>query len=169
MECAKCHEEFPTRIVIDGKVRNLSSRRYCVSCSPFGANNRKKIHIHDIRRKPTRCRLCSGKLVPGKGDVCYTCRSRIRRYRVKVAAITLLGGKCQRCGFSGSPAAFEFHHNGKKDFQISENSNRAWAVVKKEVLKCELLCSNCHRQEHTGDRGEAFLRAVAEYRGMPLT
>ena len=42
-------------------------------------------------------------------------------------------------------AAMEFHHVNGKDFSIGNIANRKWEVIKKELDKCELLCSNCHR------------------------
>ena len=39
--CKNCKEEFPFLVVIDGKVRNLGSRSFCLKCSPFGSHNTK--------------------------------------------------------------------------------------------------------------------------------
>lgn len=175
--CLNCNQSFPWEAVVDGKLRHLQSRKYCLKCSPFGSNNRLKLHDPEHRHRPhgpnkresanDPCELCGSTKNLGRRR-CYTCYSRIRRYRVKAKAVALLGGKCNRCGWTGDIAAFEFHHQADKDFTISLHTNRSWEVVKAEVLKCELVCSNCHRIEHTGDRGESFMRAVAEYRGQLL-
>jgi len=37
--CRKCNEKFPNRTIIDGKTHNLSSRKFCLNCSPFGKHN----------------------------------------------------------------------------------------------------------------------------------
>ncbi len=39
------------------------------------------------------------------------------------------------------------HVRGKKRFNISQYSNKVVSleVVKEEVAKCEIVCSNCHR------------------------
>lgn len=65
-------------------------------------------------------------------------------------AIEYLGGKCIRCGHQGWAATFEFHHRdpSKKEFQISSGNTNSWNSIKKEVEKCDLLCSNCHREVH---------------------
>ena len=34
--CGICGKEFPNRVIIDGVVRNLKSRKYCLECVPFG-------------------------------------------------------------------------------------------------------------------------------------
>ena len=97
-----------------------------------------------------------------KGAICGSCKTRKRRYIHKVRAVLLLGGKCVSCGYQDDIAAFEFHHEGGKDFSISSKSNRSWSVLEPEVKKCVLLCSNCHRIKHTGVRDESFLKSVLD-------
>ena len=73
----------------------------------------------------------------------------IRKHKNKCRAIQLLGGKCQRCGYNKCIAALDFHH---KDGEEKENNIgtiiQTWSKVAKELHKCELLCSNCHRELH---------------------
>lgn len=73
----------------------------------------------------------------------------------------MLGGKCIRCGWSGHQSAFEFHHLRDKDFNFGGLANKSWSVLKKELEKCELLCSCCHRIEHS-TREDSLLIAEAE-------
>lgn len=70
---------------------------------------------------------------------------------MKRKAVDYLGGRCTKCGYNGHLAALEFHHlDGKdKDFAIGTAMNRKWESLEKEVDKCILLCSNCHRIEHS--------------------
>ena len=66
------------------------------------------------------------------------------------------GGKCICCGFDSFMSALEFHHLDpeQKDFNMmrvrSTNFNKN-PQVKKELDKCVLLCSNCHRGVHSGE------------------
>jgi hypothetical protein len=58
----------------------------------------------------------------------------------------LLGGRCNRCGWSANAveesAAFEFHHPRKdKEFDLSSAFNKKWESIIAEIKKCELLCS----------------------------
>jgi hypothetical protein len=57
--------------------------------------------------------------------------------------------KCERCGFN-HPAALDFHHKDptQKSFGISANKHIGKEKILKEIEKCEVLCSNCHRIEH---------------------
>ena len=93
-----------------------------------------------VSKNSVRCRKCSVEAV--------TKRRRV----VKQKAIEYLGGKCADCGIeSDIPAIYDFHHKDpkEKDFAISKNGNtRAWKLVEKELDKCVLLCSNCHRTRH---------------------
>jgi len=78
---------------------------------------------------------------------CYWSNQYIWR---KLEAIKYKGGKCLRCGYNQCYAALEFHHRDKnqKEFSWSKMRNRAWHKVLKELDKCDLLCANCHREEH---------------------
>jgi hypothetical protein len=79
-------------------------------------------------------------------------RVRNRRRKLKVLAVLTKGGCCQRCGYDTCIKALDLHHyNGEKDFSISTRTNTSWQAIKKEVEKCILLCSNCHREIHAGE------------------
>lgn len=69
--------------------------------------------------------------------------------RTKLRLIEWFGGKCQRCGFDGCPAAMQFHHRdpSTKSFQVG-SGNRSWARTLAEAEKCEMICANCHAEEH---------------------
>ena len=86
-----------------------------------------------------------------KGSRCNTCISRIRRIETKKKAVEYLGGKCQRCGYNEHLAPMEFHHTdpSEKDFNFGDVKNKKWDTIKGELDKCILLCSNCHRIEHS--------------------
>jgi predicted HNH restriction endonuclease len=60
------------------------------------------------------------------------------------------GGKCITCSYSNYDGALEFHHldPNKKEFVIGLSRN--WNLTKKEMDKCILVCSNCHREIHGG-------------------
>lgn len=59
--------------------------------------------------------------------------------------------KCMRCGFD-HPAALDFHHRdaSKKVFNVSQAPLYGWSKenILKEIEKCDVLCSNCHRVLH---------------------
>jgi predicted transcriptional regulator len=74
-----------------------------------------------------------------------------RRQKIKQLSIEYKGGCCQKCGYNKCIAALEFHHldPNEKDFLISRKGySISWERVKKELEKCILVCSNCHREIH---------------------
>lgn len=79
------------------------------------------------------------------------------RRALKAELVALKGGKCVRCGYVGDTearrAALHFHHAGRVfAFRMSTASTRNREAFIAEVEKCELLCSNCHIEEHFEDR-----------------
>ena len=62
------------------------------------------------------------------------------------------GGKCQKCGYCKNIAALTFHHSNPdiKEFGLDMRRmcNSSLEALKKEADKCELLCHNCHMEEH---------------------
>lgn len=73
-----------------------------------------------------------------------------------------LGGKCLVCG---SVTDLHFHHIDKasKVKALTKMLHASEAAFEAELAKCELLCGECHRDEHYGkDRkrkygGEALM------------
>ena len=46
----------------------------------------------------------------------------------------------------------EFHHTdmSQKDFTIASSTHRTWPYIEKEITKCIVVCSNCHKKVHAG-------------------
>ena len=62
-----------------------------------------------------------------------------------------LGNKCSRCGYDKCSWALDFHHIDptNKNFNIGNDHNtKSWEKFWEEAQKCELICANCHREEH---------------------
>ncbi len=117
------------------------------------------------------CTLCGNSFIQDRNrSRCGSCNTKIRRYRTKMAAITYLGGKCEKCGWKGNQAVFQFHHKNpaKKNFNLGNVSNKSWDTVKQEIKKCTLLCANCHMIEHSKRNEKAFLEEAQKYKGKLL-
>jgi hypothetical protein len=59
--------------------------------------------------------------------------------------------KCNRCP-EDHPATLDFHHkdSDEKEFIVSHMIRDCYSIerIKREIDKCEVLCSNCHRKHH---------------------
>ena len=76
-----------------------------------------------------------------------------RKHEGKRNAIAYKGGACSCCGiaYNGENAAiFDFHHRNPKtkELNIGQSLESPMEVLKAELDKCDLVCSNCHRLIH---------------------
>jgi len=150
--CMKCENKIPNLIKIDGKTKNLSKRRYCLDCSPFGSHNTRSLHIKD---KMNVCKECRKEYKPGHGklkDICSTCYRLAYRNKTKQKAIEYKGGCCSVCGYDKYIGSLQFHHVYPEDksFIISNLSFNKFDSLVDELDKCILVCSNCHGEIHAG-------------------
>jgi hypothetical protein len=81
---------------------------------------------------------------------CHTMEVHHTKRVLKIRAVEYLGGKCGDCGKVGNPWIYDFHHldPSKKDWNWGNRRTSNWEALKKEINKCVLLCSNCHRERH---------------------
>ena len=97
--CVACGRPFPAKMVIDGRMRSLYRRSFCLECSPFGDHNTSKVPLglrstdeavkarRDRRREQFRRSL------------------RKRRRKRKVDLVTAYVGRCVDCGYATCPEA----------------------------------------------------------------
>lgn len=113
----------------------------------------------DVRQTDSRagkCRECTNKAAMRRYYNNHEQRAKqyaTQRERIisrKVKAVEYLGGVCKDCGGSFPPCVFDFHHLDPKEKEYSPSflKNCTWEKFKKELDKCVLLCSNCHRIRH---------------------
>ena len=79
-----------------------------------------------------------------------------RQRNFKQQCVDYKGGKCEKCGYSKYAGALEFHHKdpSEKDFTLAHVKLTSFSEnIKKELDKCVLLCSNCHRERHAEIKG----------------
>ncbi len=131
--CSKCKQEKP---VTDFYRRKNNHSSLCKKCE----NEKHRIYynknLEKVRRKNRE-------------------KTRKMNRAFKQKCVDLKGGKCSVCDYSRCLAALEFHHIDpkEKEFTItrSQSSPRKKhdkVLFKKELDKCILVCSNCHREMH---------------------
>lgn len=101
-----------------GKGSGGQNRRYCFSCLPSGLD----------RNLRSKLRF---QLLQRKSD----------EFKLSLG--------CSVCGYNKCATALEWHHKDpNKENNPSDLLKRSWEVYLKEINKCTLFCSNCHREEH---------------------
>ena len=84
---------------------------------------------------------------------CKECQKQKERDKYQTKMSQIIAYKktlcCKKCGETRF-YLFDFHHRNpnEKDYTISDNSRASFEIVKKEIEKCDVLCSNCHREWH---------------------
>jgi hypothetical protein len=155
--CALCQTIIPNRMVIDGKVRVTNTRKFCISCSPFGGRNTSPNAPKHFALRFCRCgERRPEKFYGKKTRVCAKCHLADvvgRRRKKRTAIIEMLGGKCASCGYDKHQVALSVHH---KDPSIKDEHfarHKGWSIekIKRELRSCVLLCMNCHTAYHAGD------------------
>lgn len=129
-KCKKCESPIPTTLFINGKRRYLHGRKFCIDCSPFGANNRRDLTVSKSQKK----REAAKKWQKTRQNKIYT----------------ITGKSCWICGYDLDTRVLDFHHLDPKSKKFNVNartmSNFAWLAVFIEIKKCALLCCRCHRE-----------------------
>ena len=139
--------------------------RICAKCL-----KRKPIEEFDVPANPSRCAACRKGYYKEYNKNRYTSpearaeeleRSRekyqtiIRGQRMdrKQQLVKEMGGCCQTCGYNKSAAALDFHHREPIDKSRTVSHllavQQPWGfeAAKEEAKKCDLICSNCHREK----------------------
>ena len=91
---------------------------------------------------------------------------KLRGLKRKLHLIDLRGGRCEKCGYNKNIAGFDFHHKDptqkKVRLDMRKLSNSKMELILEEFEKCELLCANCHREEHSPELGLDKVRLLME-------
>jgi len=151
--CKECDKKFPSTKIIDGKRRSLTSRRYCLECSPFYTRSKcgPKPRL-GVKMKgnyvEVNCKKCNKQYKTKYAEhTCSACKAKAQRNKKKKHIYGLLGGKCKICGYN-KWAALDVHHLRDKHFDFSAHWSSRLDVLIEESKKCILLCRNCHAELH---------------------
>jgi hypothetical protein len=165
--CAKCGKPFRTCQAIQGRVRVLARRRFCLSCSPFGQHNTRRLDS-----TPATARSCRHSQKPTRNAAYCSnrCQSDARwalaMRRVEASGVApeirlakrylreTRGQQCSICGgtqWQGQPMPLILDH--------LDGNAANWALA-----NLRLVCPNCDAQLPTfksrnRGKGRAWRRA----------
>ena len=149
-ECGK-EKEVQTAHLRSGAIKSCGS----LKCKNSQKSNQylkvcpicNKQFYTDINRR-IYCYECSPLQSEGGSEY-----QKTKQRAIKHQLILYKGGKCERCGYDKCEGALQFHHKdpSKKEFTLSQinlSKELNMDMLYKEIDKCELLCANCHAEEH---------------------
>ncbi len=163
--CKTCHSSSARELNLFKKVeKENSDGKNCFTCKEFKTwSNFSSINGFVCKecRALSKTREAAQNLKKSKESYKHrrnkiSIKQKIKRDSRKIHFIKIAGGKCIDCNIECSDkypsCIFDFHHLDptKKDMNISKfikNKNKEEFVLK-EISKCVLLCSNCHRIRH---------------------
>lgn len=132
-KCTNCKQEKPeSSFYFKNKIKNILQSK-CKECSSLSSKQHYKKN-KDIYKKRAR-----------KNNTIYLQRNKefIDNYKINKC--------CEICGES-HPACLDFHHTDPniKEKNISRMKVESYSIstIKREIEKCIVVCSNCHRKIH---------------------
>jgi hypothetical protein len=162
----KCGKEFPKKITIDGKRRNLQTRKFCFECSPFGSHNTRDLKKLEEKRGSSGTKFCPdcGQEHTQRCHRCFACYFQRRQKQIVSKVQEITGNRCWFCGYNSCWQALAFHHINPQDKSFGlttrELVGTKWESVFTELKKCVLCCHNCHTEIHVGLIPEAKVSQV---------
>lgn len=124
------------------KINNGVLNCYCVTC---GSTNKIDINYDG----DNLCNDCGSVLVSKDNKLTYNALARVK---AKVFVKNYLSThSCELCG-ENRIWVLDFHHKDRKDKENNINdmikNRNSIKTIQKEIDKCDVLCSNCHRELH---------------------
>ena len=161
--CLNCHKRFKHKA-------NILSKYCSTKCrSAHWPKINKEKHKESVRRsrfkcRPVKCRKCKNNIKDDnrKSGLVYCsdlCRKQNRKIsnkqsrdkKYKQFGFYKISIGCKNCGYNRCSGSLDFHHVNPqtKSIRISCGLWKAnTETFQKELLKCVLLCKNCHYEAH---------------------
>ncbi len=142
-KCVYCGETNIAKLIFYDSQKNTNGLK------SFNEISEQRWSIIDkkVKRSILLCSNCHREEI--EDDTISNTNKRVKLFSMEYKKIY----KCQRCNYDKSISSLDFHHVDKntKVFGIHEYSGslsdiQKLNILKKELDKCEVLCSNCHKE-----------------------
>lgn len=165
-ECLKCGSKIPNWFKIEGKLRNLQNRKFCLNCSPYKNHNTSPYDPVERVKRKVWSEFSEERKTRNKACLYY------RGLRIRDELYQEHGGKCKICGYDKCKRALSFHHRDPSLKSFCLGLNNLWSkkreTIAEESAKCDLLCANCHcevEDKISKGREENIIHMVNKYYG----
>lgn len=130
--CFKCNLEKEFKEFSFRNKRKGTYHSYCKTCHRSIRNKFYKDNSHERER-----------IAKAKIDKTNISKEYIKNLKINAV--------CHKCGYN-KPSGLQFHHLKDKEINICNAVINGWTLtsIQKEIDKCEIICSNCHMEEHFG-------------------
>jgi hypothetical protein len=139
----------------------MYSTRKCSRCQEEKSESSFSLKYKATGKLQSACKECHAKYHKKhyqENKAVYTRKRRVnnRKYRTKGREFIDEYKRSKGCNFchENTPCCLDFHHIDptQKTNNISKMKSNARAIhiIEKEINKCIVVCSNCHRKLHAG-------------------
>jgi predicted nucleic acid-binding Zn ribbon protein len=93
--------------------------------------------------------------------------------KIKLSLVEAKGGCCEKCGYKECMRSLSFHHIDptKKTLYLNSNLNKSTPkdLIEKEMENTQLLCMNCHYEEHYMLENPSTIEELEEFDKTRIT
>ena len=165
-QCKECVKQRCLKYWIDNKDKNNELRRRDYQKNP---EKYREIKRKEYKKDSDKYKKRAKRWRKDNPDKTYKADKKRWLEENKAIAIYLKidrGGKCCKCGYDKNMCALDWHHRdpNTKDFSISKVriTPKNYQIVISEIEKCDLVCSNCHREIHNSNDTAKLSKNVIE-------
>jgi|3_EtaG_2_1085321.scaffolds.fasta_scaffold02968_2 hypothetical protein len=152
MKCLNCKSVIPSQIKIKNKIVRLTSRKFCLECSPLGSRNTRQ-YIIDTKDNESYCPRCQKIKEIGEfyninnrvASYCKLCQQDVKKIKAEEklhSLIEMKGSICVDCEIVFPTPVYVFY-NGKKKFPVSKIQHLSMKKLIEKLENYFLICRNC--------------------------
>ncbi len=135
-ELAKKTKPRRRRNKVGADIATVSMNKQCYRCKQKKAANKFSPAPANKDGLYSWCKQCIAKYI----------QARKKTQKIKINKLKCV--PCADCGGNFPTECMDFDHVcGKKLYNVSQMYPlcKPWAIIEKEIAKCDLVCANCHR------------------------
>lgn len=144
--CSQCKQEKPETEFHRNRTRGDGLRTICKQCAYARAVIYRKTHRAEFN---ARAKARYWRTQHKAREYNHTSWTRMNAARQSMVRLVMDAYPCS-CGESRYPC-LDFHHIDPTSKSATVAAIRTCKATFKEILKCTVLCANCHRRLHAGD------------------